>query len=548
MSNTDKYKKLYLDEAKEKITDLNSALLALEQDPLSNEIANNAMRASHTLKSSSAAMGYMETSNLAHTMEDFFETVRTRKHKLSQDAMQLLFDSADAFSAAAKAVSENKPEPSTEDLIKKLTTIQQPQTPDPSLKKKSESSIVNQAKAITFDPITSIKVNTEVLDTLMNLTEELLVEKMRLQQITANLTETYQDLTLDLRVSVENIDRLISDLQYNVTETHMVPLGQIFERFPRIIRDLAKDTNKEIKFEAMGQDIELDRTMLDRLGEPLIHLLRNAVDHGIDKDGTIQVHARRERDRVLIEVENTGHSIDWTKVVKVAVKKGIISEKQSSQMSVVGGKPSKALEELLYHPEFSTKDHVTEVSGRGVGLAIVKSVIESVGGKVLVESDAKYGTKFILSLPLTIAIVQALLVRAGNNIFALPFAQADRLVRVPYSGIKKAMDQEIAVVEEQDVPMVRLDERFHLNVMPDKMLDKKKQRGESELMVITRNEDKNSRHAGDQLGIVVDEVFSEQDIVVKPLSGILKQTKGFAGVTLLGDGRPALILDIATLF
>jgi two-component system chemotaxis sensor kinase CheA len=415
----------------------------------------------------------------------------------------------------------------------------------------------SQVVSDVLEPITTIRVDVKVLDHLMNLTEELLVEKMRLEQIIGIKKEKLEDIPIELRRSVENMSRLISDLQYTVTETHMVPLWQLFEHFPRLVRDLSKEHGKNVEFQATGQEIELDRTIIDRLGEPLIHLLRNAIDHGIDKTGKILVTAERFPDSVEISVYNEGRPIDWQMVVQSALDRGIIDQKTKSAYSTQLQNSdfvikNSEIENLIFYPKFSTKKLVTETSGRGVGLKIVKSVIESFGGKVSLQTKQN-GTRFSLSLPLTVAIVKALLVQVSDNIFALPFSQVDRLVRIPFSNIKKAFDQEMAVIDEEDIPLVRLGQSLGLDensksiFLPEKELESFRYRRKEELIIITKPERFSENENLSQVGLVVDDVFSKQDIIVKPLKGILKRTKGFSGVTILGDGRPALILDVTTL-
>ncbi|MBI3589211.1 MAG: chemotaxis protein CheW, partial [Candidatus Liptonbacteria bacterium] len=429
-------------------------------------------------------------------------------------------------------------EPSTAELVGKLVSKKDNLAPAPSASPASPAS-----RAIA--PIETIKVNVKTLGTLMNLTEELLVTQMRFKEILRRTDDDVRRLDIrELKVIGESFGRLTSDLQYRVTQAHLVSLGQLFEQTPRIVRDLAKEQDKEIELSIIGQEIELDRIVVDRLGEPLIHLLRNAVDHGTEKKGIIILSAERLANSITITVHNDGRPIDWQRVVEVAAQKGIIDEKTRDKYARDISKWKPEIEHLIY--QVSTKKTITETSGRGVGLGIVKSVIESLGGKVTIESKDSV-TSFILTLPLTIAIVQALLSRVANQVFALPFSQVDRLVRVPFADIKKALDQEVAVIDEEDIPMIRLDRRFSIErkkggvFLSDEEMKEVKYQTKAELMIITKQE------SASPVGIVVDEVLSEQNIVVKPLKGVLKQTKGFAGVTLLGDGRPALILDVATL-
>jgi two-component system, chemotaxis family, sensor kinase CheA len=276
---------------------------------------------------------------------------------------------------------------------------------------------------------------------------------------------------------------------------------------------------------------------------------------------------------VIIRVENNGNQINWEKVVEAALGRGIIDKgSRDRYLKDINGAMSE-IEKLIYNEQLSTKEKVTETSGRGVGLAIVKSVIEALGGAVSIESPTKDGgVAFVLSLPLTLAIIQALLVRSSNQIFALPFSQIDRSVRVPFKNIKKAFDQEVAVVEDEDIPVIRLDKLFGIKkreglFKSDEDIEAAGFKLKAELMVITKDKEGASMygfhgssssvsnagsrrgHSGGigRVGLIIDELISKQDIVVKPFRGLLKQSRGFAGATLLGDGSPALIIDVATL-
>jgi two-component system, chemotaxis family, sensor kinase CheA len=552
MSSKEKYLNLFLAEADEKLTELNNALIGLEKDPSSAKLANDAMRASHTIKSSSAAMGFMNISHLSHAMEEAFELARTKHGTISERTMQIFFKCADAISLSVSNIKQNKNEVSTSELIERLRRAQD--VKENFTTEKKDELAVDDVGRLASEPISAIKVDVTVLDKLMNLTEELLVERMHLGDIARKADfesedKNYRDHVGSLKSSSEAFNRLLNELQYNVLEARTVPLMQITDRFPRIVRDIARTVKKQVDFTVEGGDIELDRTIIDRLSEPLLHLVRNAIDHGIKNSGTIHLAARREKDRVVLEIIDDGEGIMWNNVVDSALTKNIINEETASAYKKDIKSAKNDILNLMFHPRLSTSDVVTETSGRGIGLSIVKSVIESLGGTVRVESlDVGNGTKFILTLPLTIAIIQALLVRASSQIFALPFSQVDRSVRVPNSQIKKALDHEVALVDEEDIPVVRL-----ANLIGEPKVKKTSALMSSEerlapaylmgaeLMVITKDD------SDKQAGIVVDEILAEQEIVVKPLTGIMKQSKGFAGITLLGDGRPALILDVSTL-
>ncbi|TSC58048.1 MAG: Uncharacterized protein Greene041619_827 [Candidatus Peregrinibacteria bacterium Greene0416_19] len=487
-------------------------------------------------------MNFIEMSHLAHAMEDVFEEVHTKKGSLSPSAIETLFAACDMLSLTVSSIKKGEDELSTLALRNKLERCRTKKNTE----QEGVGGVALAQKPETIAPIEAIKVDVATLDKLMNLTEELLVERMKVSEIVRQAKEK-PDEKLSLvafESSSEALNRLIAELQLHVTQARMVPLGQISERFPRMIRDLAHEQGKDVEFLIEGQDIELDRTVIDRLGEPLIHLLRNAVDHGIEKKGTIRLTARRERDTVMIAVTNDGTPIDWQKVIETALSQRIIDRATRDRYSRDIGRGKQEIEDLLYR--LSTNDKVTETSGRGVGLGIVKSVIESLGGRVTIESK-EGDTSFILSLPLTLAIIPALLFRVHDRTFALPLSHIDRSVSVPTDNIKGAFGQEVAVVSNEDIPMVRLQTLFGMEskqvgiFLSDEQIAEGRHARKAELMIITKHE------RLPVVGLVVDELISKQDIVVKPLKGSLRHVKRFAGVTLLGDGRPALILDIATL-
>jgi len=548
----EKYKKIFLTEGREHLETLNASLLKFEKRP-SVKLANELMRASHTLKSMAAAMGFNQLSTLCHAMEDAFDGVRAKKIKLTPETIEFLFKCFDTIGASLDAVKKDQPELNTSSLVEKIESLIKKK---PSKQKEIKEDLSSEAlaeeervegaalaeKPETIKAVEEIKVDIETLDNLMNLTEEFLVNKMRFGQIAE--TKNYDDLP----GAIDAMRRLVSDLQYNVTQARMVPIGQIFDRFPRMIRDLAKQEKKIVELETEGGEIELDRTILDKIGEPLVHLLRNAVDHGIETKGKVFLTARREKGYVIIEVANTGVPFDLEAIKEAAIKREIITARKAQ------GLKQEQIIDLIYNPRLSTSKKVTETSGRGIGLNIVKTRIESLGGTVSLESpihlvrnaisngvQESKGTKFTLKLPLTLAIIQALLFKVSGKTYALPLTNIQRLVRVLRKDLKKALDVEVAVVNEQDIPLIRLDKLFSSQFFDLLGAMRGRESRESEVIIIVKKEDK------PVAGLVVDELMSGQEIVIKPLTGTLRQSKGFVGITILGDGRPALILDITTL-
>ncbi|MHC1576330.1 MAG: chemotaxis protein CheW [Methanosarcinaceae archaeon] len=390
----------------------------------------------------------------------------------------------------------------------------------------------NAKKTDTVKSIQSVRVNIERLDNLMNLVGELIINKIRINQQVSELGTNVLDEALS------DLDRLTNEIQTEVMESRMVPIGQIFSRFPRMVRDLAKTEEKKIDFIIEGKDIELDRTVLDEIGDPLVHLLRNSVDHGIEgpekriqlgksDTGTLKLSAYRLRNSVIIEVEDDGKGMDPAILRQVAVDKGVMSRAEADKLS------DSDVINLIFAPGFSGAEKVTDVSGRGVGMDAVRSKIEKLGGSVTVESEADKGSKIQLQLPLTVAIIQSLMVRLNDEVYAVPLSNVVRDVGINASDIKTIERQEVIIHREKVLPLIRLHNLLHT---PTPAKDKEK------LIVVVVEK------MGNNIGLIVDELLGQQEVIIKTLdSNILKDTKGFAGATILGNGSVALILDIATL-
>ena len=380
--------------------------------------------------------------------------------------------------------------------------------------------------------VQSVRVNIERLDNLMNLVGELIINKIRLNQLASEIDAK----TLD--EALANLDRLTNEIQTEVMESRMVPIDQIFSRFPRMVRDLAKLEGKEINLVIEGKEIELDRTVLDEIGDPLVHLLRNSVDHGIEeiekrtelgksKAGLLRLAASRQRNNVVIEVEDDGKGMNAQHLREIAVKKGMMSQAEVEKLS-----DADALN-MIFAPGFSGAKVVTDVSGRGVGMDVVKTKIETLGGSVKVESTEGSGTKVQLQLPLTVAIIQSLMVKVANEVYAIPLTNVVRDVGIKASEIKTMEGEEVILLRGEVLPLLRL-HRVLQSTVPEE--DK-----ENLIVVVVEK-------MGNNVGFVVDELLGQQEVIIKTLdSKLLKSTKGFAGATILGDGSVSLILDIATL-
>jgi two-component system, chemotaxis family, sensor kinase CheA len=374
----------------------------------------------------------------------------------------------------------------------------------------------------------TVRVKFDHLDRLMNWVGELVINKIALLQVTAdNHNEGLKRIT-------ENIDRLTADLQDLVMKVRMVPVSQVFDRFPRLVRDLSLKKGKKIELFMEGASIEVDRTVLDEIGEPLIHLLRNSIDHGIEMPadreagkkpaaGKIRLAAMRNGDHVIIEVEDDGAGIDPEKIRKAAVKKGFATEAEAEKMN------NDQLVNLVFLPGFSTAKEVSDTSGRGVGMDVVKTKIASLGGTVHLDTNLGRGTKTIIKLPLTLAIIQAILVNDSGQTFAIPTSQVSEIVQAHSGDVKSLGKSDAIVVRDRVIPLVHL----------HSLLGIKAQEEENPELLITYLGDESTK-----VGLAVDSVLRQQDILVKPLNGVLKGIRGISGATILGDGQVVLVIDV----
>lgn len=376
----------------------------------------------------------------------------------------------------------------------------------------------------------TVRVDTERLDNLLNLVGELVINKTRLEQLSAGVRSG------ELQDAVDHMGRLTSDLQSLVMKIRMVPVEQVFNRFPRMVRDLSRELGKQISFEIQGEETELDRTVIDEIGEPLVHLLRNSIDHGIEppderlrrgkpETSVLRLAARHEGNNVIIEVSDDGRGIDLERVRARAVQRGLLTGDQNPGR--------EALLSLLFEPGFSTAEEVTDISGRGVGMDVVKKKVEALNGSIELETGEGTGTTTRIRLPLTLAIIQAMLVQVGEERYAIPLGVIDETAILNREQIKKVQHQEVMLLREKVLPLVSLAERLQVEG---------RECQEKELFVVV------VRRGGRQYGLVVDSLLGQQDIVIKSLGKWLKGIPGLAGATILGDGQVSLILDIDSLF
>ncbi|MCM1498944.1 MAG: chemotaxis protein CheA [Clostridium sp.] len=377
----------------------------------------------------------------------------------------------------------------------------------------------------------SVRVDIEKLDVLMNLVSELIIAKNGL--VSLNNQEDSKNSMQGFNDQIEYLERVTTNLHESVMKVRMVPIESVVNRFPRMIRDLSKKLGKEMELIMTGEDTELDRTVIDEIGDPLMHMLRNSADHGLESTidrlkigkpqvGTIQLNAYQDGNNVTIEVIDDGAGIDVEKVKASAIKKGHITEEQADMMS------EKEAIDLLFRPAFSTAEKISDVSGRGVGLDVVKNKIEGLGGDVEVSTKLGEGSKFTIRLPLTLAIIQALMVEIRDEKYAIPLNSIVTIEDVMVSDIKYVQQKEVISLRGNVIPLVRLDEL--MDCPP------REEEPENLVVVIVKKGDK-------QTALVIDNLIGQQEIVIKPLGKYINIHKMISGATILGDGEVALIID-----
>ena len=376
----------------------------------------------------------------------------------------------------------------------------------------------------------SVRVDIEKLDTLMNLMGELVINKVRLEQI----GQTHR--MSDLMETLEQMDRVTGDLQNIVMKVRMVPVSAVFNRFPRMVRDVSKELGKEINLTIEGEETELDRTVIDEIGDPIMHLLRNSLDHGVESPdkreakgksrvGEVGLIARHEGNNVVIMITDDGAGIDADKIRRKAVEKGMISQDEADRLD-----DADAVR-LIFLPGFSTAEQITDISGRGVGMDVVRSKIEALSGHVDVETHIDEGSVFKIKLPLTLAIIQAMLVQVQDEMYAIPLGSIDSTINIEPTDIQTVQNKEVIVLRGEIIPIIRMEEALQVPHTKDS----------DELFVVVV-------HAGEaKAGIVVDNLIGQQEIVIKTLGNLFAGLKLFGGATVLGDGKVALILDVATM-
>jgi len=549
MSQQDKYAQLFAAEAREHLAEMSRALIALEEAPEDRESLDSIFRSVHTIKGMAGAMGYDVATHLAHNIESVLDELRGERREVNPDLIDLLLESTDHLDHAVESTVAGRAAPDPTATIERLVlwrladeSAPEEDTAGPAVPApvaapdaRDEPQVSPPAERSPRRPGSSrVRVDIRRLDALMNLLGELTIVRGRLRSL---VNEAGSELMQEL---VEEAGSLISEMQLQVVESRMVPVWQVFDRFPRLVRDAARSADKEVEIEISGKELELDRSMLDAINDPLVHLLRNAVDHGIEspdvrekagkpRAGRIELSAQRERSRVVIVVHDDGHGIDRQRVAIEARSRGLLPEDVEPS--------DQELLRIMSRPGFSTAEEVTNLSGRGVGLNVVEDTIRGVGGSVELRSEEGVGTTFLLELPLTLVIMPALIVDVAGESYALPATFTRESFEAAEGDVTQAHGREWVTWRDRQLPLTRL----------QSLLSNGEGNGEGNgakpgvLRLVALE------FGGRQLAVSVDRFVAEEEIVVKSFDPPRGAAPVFSSATVRPDGRPALVLDIGNL-
>ncbi len=523
-----RYAALFLTESQEHLLEINNSLLDLERGESDASVAR-LFRAVHSMKGMSAAMGYNSVTELSHEMETLFDKLRSGGLLVTPPIVDTLFAGVDSLE---QAVSLATATPSEElDVSSVIERIRMASAESPQTLTAEFAVAARDKSASAAQPQAGqrhIRIEARRLDSLMDMVGELVIARDRLTRIAESIGDA------SLVEATLQASQIITTLQNEIMKSRMVPVGQVFDRFPRLVRDTARSLGKDVDFRMEGKEIELDRSMLDEMAEPVLHLLRNALDHGVELPAdrkaagkspvaTVTLSAARDRATVLIRVADDGRGIDQGRVLPRAKELGLV-DPTTTELS------NEELIRVISRPGFSTAERITDISGRGVGFDVVANKLRSLGGSLEVRTTAGAGTSVSMRLPLTLAIARALLARVDREIYAIPLTHVIETFALSQSMIQEVKGREMLTIRDEAFPAVRLRERVGLPA----------RNGSGGQVVVVELAERRA-------AVIVDEFIGQQEIVVKQFTGVAGSRNLFSGATILGDGAPALIIDASTL-
>lgn len=531
----------FIIEAQEILDRLGEQLVELEQAPSDQEQLNAVFRGFHTLKGGAGFLAITPMVELCHAAEEALGLVRSGKASLQAGHFDAAQQSLDWLQAMLDAVAGGQPaQAAPAELIARFdmsgaalpASTPAPATAAPATPAAPPSSAPaapagpKPAARAPAEAEHTVRVDTKRLDAIVNLTGELVLARNRLKTLRSRIKDE------ELERAVSSLDLATARLQSAVMRTRMQPVGKVFSRFNKLARDVARSLAKEVELEVIGADTELDRNLVEALADPLVHLVRNAIDHGVEtpalreatgksRVGNVRLAAQQEGDFVSIEINDDGAGIDPERLRAKAREKGLIEPETAARLS------SEECLQLIFLPGFSTKQAVTDISGRGVGMDVVQSRIRELSGQIQIQSELGRGSRFLIRVPLTLAILPTLLIAAGQDVYALPLARVVEVLHAPAKALRWFDGRLILDRKHTTLPLVDL--RHWLGVDAE----------DGALLTVVLLQAGESR-----FGLVVDQVIGREEVVIKPLPKVLRGLPGYAGATLIGDGRMALILDV----
>ncbi|MDD2580435.1 MAG: chemotaxis protein CheA [Desulfuromonadaceae bacterium] len=537
----------YLEDAAGHLEAIEAALLELEKRAAQGEydkaIITLLLGNLHTLKGNSGLMGFTSLQQYLHKLEAIFKPVMDGSSPLSAGLFETFYAALNAIRDGLRNLSENPA--ATLDFNDEIMAVECFRTPIIDEKRSSafsENVPLPKDKKDDFSYITqqsnTLKVNFEKLDELLNLVGELVIHRTTLSTLESRLREKVDDRAIleAFSESCQLIGKSANELRESIMKVRMLPIKVVFQRFNRLVRDLSRQHGKEVNLVFEGDETELDKRVIDKIGEPLLHLIRNAIDHGFEtpaererlgkpRVGTLVLKASHENGNIIISAEDDGGGMSADRIRKKALESGFLDENEAQSQS------TQETLNLVFTPGFSTSSEVSETSGRGIGLDVVKKTITSFNGMIDIDSTPGKGTRFTIKLPLTLAIIQALMVEVSGEIFAIPLSGVLESIKVNSDEIHEVSAREMILLRDGLLPICRL-ERF-FGMTPQKIRKK-------EYVVVVENGEKRG-------GLVVDRLVGQQEIVIKAHDDYLGELPGIAGGTVLGNGRISHILDIASL-
>lgn len=552
----------FLVESDELIASLDANLVKLEATPDDLNLLNEIFRAAHTVKGTSSFLGFEQITSLTHKMEDILNKLRKSEMAVTPDIMDLLLESLDHLKELLSNVREGiTDELDLSSIIARLEAALTSQGCENAATTASAPSVSAQEPAAEepVDPGTArangqatrsaskkgggdqtIRVDVNRLDALMNLTGELVLGRNALMQSVNRTTSEYDGVDMDsLTRSVAAINYITTELQLAVMKMRMQPVGKVFSKFPRLVRDLARETKKEIDLVITGETTELDKSVIEEIGDPLVHIIRNSCDHGIEspdarekagkpRKGCVKLEAFQEGSNIVIRITDDGRGLDVTAIRRKAVERGLCSQADADRLT------DREAFRFIFEPGFSTAKVITDVSGRGVGMDVVRSNIEKLNGLIELNSTHGVGTVMAIKLPLTLAIVQGLLVQSDDEVYILPLSSVYETVKTDQSHVYYVNQRPVMRLRDEIIPIINLGEILRSSSGGFVMAEKP-------YIVIIGLADK-------KLGVNIDRFLGQEEVVIKSLGQYLGATEGVAGATILGDGRIRLIVDLLGLF